>query len=71
MMRPGRRFLFDLALELGKTVGDIERSMWSAEVAEWHGYFLLREDERRERHLRDTLEDDALAGIEKIKQRKR
>lgn len=33
--RPERRLLFRLALALGKTVGEIEETMSSAEFAEW------------------------------------
>lgn len=36
-----RRFLFRLALALGRTVADLERSLSSAELTEWAGYSLI------------------------------
>ena len=36
-----RRFLFRLALALGRTVADLERSLTSAELTEWAGFYLL------------------------------
>jgi hypothetical protein len=36
-----RRFVFRLALALGRTVAELERSLSSAELTEWAGYSLL------------------------------
>jgi hypothetical protein len=38
MSRPLRQFLFRMALNLGKTVGEIESTMSSAELTEWLAY---------------------------------
>jgi hypothetical protein len=35
MKNPARRFAFKLALCLGKTVGELERSISSVELSEW------------------------------------
>lgn len=36
-----RRFIFRLALALGRTVAELERSLTSAELTEWAGYHML------------------------------
>src|SRR5262249_5007825 len=39
--RPGRRFLFRLALELGMTVSELSHRLTMAELAEWQAYAAL------------------------------
>ena len=51
------------------TVGEIERTMTSAECAEWYAFFKVRADDERDSRVRDGLKRDAVAGLEKIKKR--
>ena len=53
------------------TVGEIERTMSSAECAEWTAYFDLRANDTRQTAIRDTLKRDARAGLETLGKRKR
>ena len=52
------------------TVGEIERTMTSAECAEWCAFFKVRADDERDSRVRAGLKRDAVAGLEKIKKRK-
>ena len=51
-----RRFLFRLALALGRTVSELERSLTSAELTEWAAYSLLEP-------FGQQRADDGLRGI--------
>jgi hypothetical protein len=58
-----RRFLFALARELGKTVGELLDTMDSSELVEWRVYFDLVDEHRKS----EELAVKAAAGVEQRK----
>lgn len=59
-----------MARELGKTVGELERTMSSAERAEWAAYFLVLDEDGKDATRRAWLEEQAHAGLDALKNRK-
>ena len=56
--------------ELGKTVGELERTISSAERAEGAVYFLVLDADGNDAKRRAWLEEQARAGLDALKNRK-
>ena len=52
------------------TVGEIERTMTSAECAEWYAFFKVRADDERDSRVRGGLKRAAMAGLDGLKRRR-
>ena len=59
-----------MARELGKTAGELERTISSAERAEWAVYFLVLDEDGKDAKWRAWLEEQAHAGLNALKNRK-